>query len=46
MAGLCSYNFTVGFSPISMDILSDGEHKLEGIFGKLFDSFYSSKNEW
>lgn len=45
MAGICYYNFTIGFNPIYQDIKSDGQNKLKGIFGHDVDLFYGSKNE-
>ena len=45
MAGLCFYNFTVGFYPQYPDLMSDGHNKLKGIFGHHVNSFYGYKNE-
>ena len=45
MAGLCSYNFTVGFYSLYPDIMNDGHNKLKGIFGHHVNSFYGYKNE-
>lgn len=36
MAGLCSYNFTVGFRPKNPDIVSDGQNGLKGEVGDYF----------
>ena len=45
MAGLCSYNFTVGFLSRYPDIMSDGQNKIKGTYGNHFDIFYGYKNE-
>ena len=45
MAGLCSYNFTVGFLPEKPDIMSDGQNRIKGIYGSPWNSFYGYKNE-
>ena len=45
MAGICYYNFTVGFVTKVPDIMSDGQNKLKGIFGIHYDNFFGYKNE-
>ena len=45
MAGLCSYNFTVGFRPKIPDVMSDGRNRLKGTFGIYLDDFFGYKNE-
>ena len=45
MAGLCSYNFTVGFLSRYPDIMSDGQNKIKGTYGSHFDLFLGYKNE-
>ena len=43
MAGLCSYNFTVGFRIKKTDIRNDGKNKLQGLIGHHFDAFLGYK---
>ena len=45
MAGICSYNFTIGFIARNPDIMNDGPNKLQGTYGKYFDKFLDYKNE-
>ena len=45
MAGLCSYNFTVGFVHKKNIIMNDGQNELKGIVGHHVNSFYGYKNE-
>ena len=45
MAGLCSYNFTVGFYPQNPDVMNDGHNKLKGGVGQPYDTFLGYKNE-
>ena len=45
MAGVCLYNFTVGMRSKKPDVTNDGQHKLQGTFGKYFDAFFGYKNE-
>ena len=45
MAGVCFYNYTIGFLSRYPDILIDGQNKLKGTFGDHFDSFFGYKNQ-
>ena len=45
MAGLCFYNFTVGFYSQYPDVMSDGDNKLKGIVAHDANSFYGYKNK-
>ena len=45
MAGICYYNFTVGFLSKYPDIMNDGQNKLKGILGEPYDQFLGYKNE-
>ena len=45
MAGVCSYNFTVGFGSKNPAIRNDGRNKLKEAVGDLWDKFLGYKNE-
>ena len=45
MAGVCFYNFTVGYLLRHQDIMSDGPNRLKGRMGSPWNSFLSYKNE-
>ena len=45
MAGICFYNFTVGFLAKVPDIMSDGPNKLKGILGDPYDTFLGYKKQ-
>ena len=45
MAGVCFYNFTVGYLSRYPDIMSDGPNKLKGRFGTPCNLFLGYKNE-
>ena len=45
MAGVCLYNFTIGFVPRYPDIMSDGPNRIKGIYGTHWNSFLGYKNE-
>lgn len=45
MAGVCSYNFTVGFGSKNPAIRNDGQNKITDKVGDLYDSFFGYKNQ-
>ena len=45
MAGLCSYNFTVGFLSVYPHVMSDGQNQLRGTVGRQYNTFLGYKNE-
>ena len=45
MAGVCFYNFTVGFLYSYPDITNDRPNKLQGVYGDHLDLFLGYKNE-
>ena len=45
MAGLCHYNFTIGFISRYPDVMSDGRNKLKGTIGDHLNTFFGYKNE-
>ena len=45
MAGVCSYNFTIGYLFRYPEVVNDGQNRLKGRFGSPIDLLYGYKNE-
>ena len=45
MAGLCFYNFTIGYIHLNPDVMSDGQNQLKGTVGQPYNTFFGYKNE-
>ena len=45
MAGLCFYNLTIGYRFKRPDITNNGQNRVKGSIGDIFDIFYDYKNK-